>query len=104
MQSLTTKDTTKQQLITEVNVRPSTDGRYNSSSAGSTADLRALFQERLFTMRKACQDNIQEVPQDVEKPDFQFNIAPKQKLIMCKTAKHGTTTWSQYFLQIITDG
>ena len=72
--------------------------------ASSPAHLRDLFHERLEVLRRACQDNGAEVPMEVIRPNFLFNVAPEQRLVMCKTAKHGTTTWSSYFLQIITNG
>ena len=69
---------------------------------GSPADLRVLFQDRLETLARACQ-HVKRFRQD-QKADFDFNIAPQQKLLMCKTAKHGTTTWSYYFIQIFLNG
>ena len=66
--------------------------------------LEMLFHDRLVTMKEACRANMDKVPSDVKKNNIQFNIAAKQKLIMCKTAKHGTTTWSNYFVQILTNG
>ena len=77
-----------------------------TEGGGSPADLRNVFQERRLTMLRACEEGVarKRIPVEVSKPDFQFNVAPRQKLTMCKTAKHGSTTWSQYFVQILTAG
>ena len=74
----------------------------NSSIAGTPADLRDLFRERLERLERVCggeerrSGNLPKV--------YKFNVAPEQRLIMCKQAKHGTTTLSQYFVQILTHG
>ena len=80
-------------------------GRRNTRQ-GSPADLRNVFQKRRLTLVRACEEGSesQRIPEEVSKPDFQFNVAPREKLIMCKTAKHGSTTLSQYFVQILTQG
>ena len=76
--------------------------RNNKPREGSPEELRGLFRERLETLAKACQD-IRRFRED-QKAEYDFNIAPDQKLIMCKTAKHGTTTWSYNFIQILLNG
>ena len=78
----------------------------DNSKAGSPEDLRNLFKERRLSMLKACKEGRESnrIPLEVSKPDFQFNVAPQEQLIMCKTAKHGSTTLSQYFVQILTEG
>ena len=78
--------------------------RWNDSRAGTPAVLRELFRERLDTLETVCRDNRRQVPREVSKNNFLFNVAPDHKLIMCKSAKHGTTTWSEYFVQILTAG
>ena len=76
--------------------------RKKKPQEGSPAELRGLFSERLETLARACQD-IRRFRED-QKAEYDFNIAPDQKLIMCKTAKHGTTTWSYNFIQILLNG
>ena len=73
----------------------------NSSIAGTPADLRDLFRERLERLERVCggEERSGNLPKV-----YKFNVAPEQRLIMCKQAKHGTTTLSQYFVQILTDG
>lgn len=33
-----------------------------------------------------------------------FNLEPTSGLLLCRAAKHGTTTWNDHFLQIYTEG
>ena len=74
----------------------------NNSRAGTPSDLRDLFRGRLERLEEACEGE-ERRSRSLPKV-YKFNVAPEQRLIMCKQAKHGTTTLSQYFVQILTDG
>ena len=66
--------------------------------------LHKSFYNGLRFIREACsEDDIKSRNQN-QVPVSQFLFDPASKLLMCKTAKHGSTTWAQYFVSIFQNG
>ena len=68
------------------------------------ADFRKLFEKSRQKMDLACSENIIIEKMKDNVPLDRFLFDPKSKLLMCKTAKHGSTTWSNHFVSIYRNG
>ena len=66
--------------------------------------LRAHFNRSLATLEAACGDPALRGLEVKTVPDSRFSFDPVTKMLMCKTAKHGSTTWSNYFVTIYKNG
>ena len=64
--------------------------------------LHKSFQDGLNSIKEACSDL--KTHDQNEVPVSMFLFDPASKLLMCKTAKHGSTTWAQYFVSIFQNG
>ena len=64
--------------------------------------LHKSFQNGLNFIKEACSDL--KTHDQNEVPVSMFLFDPASKLLMCKTAKHGSTTWAQYFVSIFQNG
>ena len=66
--------------------------------------LHDYFHDGLSSLKSACrQDEIRSLDQS-DVPLYMFNYDPSSGLLMCHTAKHGSTTWSGYFVTIFQNG
>ena len=66
--------------------------------------LHKSFHNGLSFIKQACSDeDIKSLNQN-NVPVTQFLFDPASRLLMCKTAKHGSTTWAQYFVSIFQNG
>ena len=66
--------------------------------------LRGHFNRSLATMEAACGEPALRGLEVNTVPDSRFSFDPVTKMLMCKTAKHGSTTWSKYFVTIYKNG
>ena len=66
--------------------------------------IKQIFKRRTEKVRKVCSENESKIPLEVGINNLIWSIEAKHKLLMCRTAKHGSTTWSNYFVQIYTKG
>ena len=66
--------------------------------------LHESFQNGISFIKQACsEEDIKSLDQN-DVPVSQFLFDPASRLLMCKTAKHGSTTWAQYFVSIFQNG
>ena len=63
-------------------------------------NIRKMFLSRIQRLEKACKQYASYLP----KPDFflpkAYSLEPLEKLAICRTAKHGSTTWAKNFIHI----
>ena len=78
--------------------------KYSNPSTEHKAKLRTVFGDRYSTIRKACVDPKIQALDKVEVPHFRFVYDGNSKLLTCTTAKHGSTTWSNYFVTLFQNG
>ena len=62
--------------------------------------VRKLFAERVERVRRVCEAERSERVGRVNTKIW--SVEPQHGLVICRTAKHGSTTWANYFLQIYT--
>ena len=64
-----------------------------------------MFKERLQQMKGVCE---KAQVKDVEDNDYKigkiWTVNEEKGLAMCRTGKHGSTTWTKYFVKIYTEG
>ena len=65
-------------------------------------DIRKVFQASLTTIQTTCERYKSEnTTKEYKLPDLKnFSLEPRHKLIICRTAKHGSTSWAHNFVQI----
>ena len=64
--------------------------------------VKEQFSDRTVLMSNICEEHRSKLEKDP--PEIQNNIwsiAPGHNMIMCRTAKHGSTTWANIFVQIL---
>ena len=66
--------------------------------------IKKIFEERTKRVRKVCNEEKSKIPAKVSINNLIWSIEAKHKLLMCRTAKHGSTTWSNYFVQMYSRG
>lgn len=66
--------------------------------------IQEIFKDRTDKIHKVCAEEKSKIPANVTIKDMVWSIEEKHKLLMCRTAKHGSTTWSSNFVQIYTNG
>ena len=66
--------------------------------------LRTLFHQSLKVKENACSEKLLQNLNVTEVPKSRFSYDPGSKMIMCRTAKHGSSTWSNYFVKIYRNG
>ena len=70
--------------------------------------LKNVFQERNQKVRDVCKEESENIPKLLAKEaalrSGMYNIEHKHKLLMCRAAKHGTTTWAYNFIQMYKNG
>ena len=76
--------------------------RINQGIKLKKAVLHQSFHNGLNFIKEACSDLTTHDQNEV--PVSMFLFDPASKLLMCKTAKHGSTTWAQYFVSIFQNG
>ena len=63
-------------------------------------NIRKMFLSRIQRLEKACK----QYKSYLTKPDFflpkAYSLEPLEKLAICRTAKHGSTTWAKNFIHI----
>ena len=70
------------------------------------ARLAPNFRQRLAQLRRSCRQMAPSLPLTSRFPERQnthWSVSPHRRLVMCRTAKHGSTTWSNYFVQMFTN-
>jgi hypothetical protein len=79
---------------------------HNKKSANdSKIRIQKLFHERTERIRTVCSEENSRIPATVKiYTGLIWSIEKKHKLLMCRTAKHGSTTWASIFVQIYTNG
>lgn len=64
--------------------------------------VKRYFRERTKHMEEVCA-RYQDKPRSGHRSKVSiFNLDPRRKLVMCRTAKHGSTSWSNIFFKIYT--
>ena len=76
----------------------------NSSVSDPKIHIREIFKYRNEQMRKVCSEEYSSDPEPVKINKFIWSIEEKHKLLMCRTAKHGSTTWASIFVKMYTKG
>ena len=67
--------------------------------------IQKIFGDRTERIRKVCEAENSKIPAKLGKINqIIWSINAKHNLLMCRTAKHGSTTWSYNFVQIYTHG
>ena len=66
--------------------------------------IRKEFGDRLSTIQEACEDAKIQNLDVVEVPQYRFLFERTSNLFTCTTAKHGSTTWSNYFVTLWGNG
>ena len=66
--------------------------------------IKKIFEERTERVRKVCNEEKSKIPAKVSINNLIWSIEAAHKLLMCRTAKHGSTTWSNYFVQMYSRG
>ena len=64
--------------------------------------IRKEFQASLATIQTACEKyKSQNSTKKYKLPDMKnFSLEPRHKLLICRTAKHGSTSWANNLVQI----
>ena len=89
-----------------------TMGDSNSNSYGLSASMTGVRHPRIKNMFIARTDRVREVcaaeksriPLSVEIKARTWSIEKRHKMLMCRTAKHGSTTWAYNFVKIYSNG
>jgi len=64
--------------------------------------LNPRFSQRIEMLEKAC-SQMKETARIDQKPR-KWSVNPQYKLVMCRTAKHGSTSWASFFVQLYSHG
>ena len=63
-------------------------------------NIRSMFLNRTKRIEKTCE----QYKSNLASPDFflpkAYSLEPLEKLAICRTAKHGSTTWAKNFIHI----
>ena len=78
-----------------------TNSNYTKHSKFHT---RNVFEERIEKLRNVCSEESSSIPAPSKINKLIWSMEEENKLLMCRTAKHGSTTWSSIFVQIYTKG
>ena len=66
--------------------------------------IRGMFKERMQKIKDVCEKNlIKGVEDNAYKIGKIWTVNEKKGLVMCRTGKHGSTTWANYFVKIYTE-
>ena len=63
-----------------------------------------IFDERIRKVRSACAAEDLSPPSPTPVNPIIWSVEEKHNLLMCRTAKHGSTTWASIFVKIYTKG
>ena len=66
--------------------------------------LRTVFEKSYKTISAACSDPIIQNMGKVNVPIGRFASDPQSGMLMCRMAKHGSTTWDEYFVTLNRNG
>ena len=70
--------------------------------------VREKFRNRTERIKKVCQEEKKIKPDSEifsnEIISFIWSAEPNYKMLMCRTAKHGSTSWASHFVKIYTQG
>ena len=68
--------------------------------------LRNLFSDRLSHIEQVCSEERARTQNLTSyRPSLEFfSIEEKHKILYCRTAKTGSSTWGHYFVQLYTNG
>ena len=87
-------------------------GDINSNSYGLSSSMIGVRHPRIKNMFIARTDRVREVcaaenlriPGSAEIKARTWSIEKRHKMLMCRTAKHGSTTWAYNFVKIYSNG
>lgn len=71
----------------------------NASSEKHLDRVRKHFQSKLENLEKAC-SRYHISPNEVQVKLQTFSLEPKSRLVLCRTAKHGSTSWANNFVKM----
>ena len=71
---------------------------------GRREALHDSFHDGLSLVKASCRQNDIRTLSQRAVPSSMFLYDPGSRLLMCKTAKHGSTTWAGYFVSIFQNG
>ena len=66
--------------------------------------IKRIFKERTDRVREVCAAEKSKVPENVKIIARTWSIERRHKMLMCRTAKHGSTTWAYNFVMIYSNG
>ena len=94
-------DKSKAQTISE-KVKSKSNENNKSKYVTRNEGIRSVFQASLTTIKTACEKyKSQNTTQKYKLPDLKnFSLEPRHKLVICRTAKHGSTSWARNLVQI----
>ena len=64
--------------------------------------IQTMFKSRTELVRRECDENRHLLrPEPPAIQNIIWSMSPRHNLLMCRTAKHGSTTWANIFVQIL---
>jgi hypothetical protein len=93
-----------QPLWLDFRVTKTLQSKNNSYVSDPKFRIHEIFKDRNEQMRKVCSEEYSISPKPVKINKFIWSIEEKHKLLMCRTAKHGSTTWASIFVKMYTKG